>query len=195
MLLTRSGEITAEPNFASPKGTESAVASSQRGEATVRFVSPEALFRGHYIRLVRSLTVVTAGDGEAAADAVQDAFVQLCLHWDRVSDYDDPAAWVRRVAVNRLLNRRRSLVRRAAALIRLERPLEHPPARPPEYSAELATALRRLPDRQRVAVALHYVDGLSTSEVARSMGISKGAVDRHLHRARAALRPTLEASR
>ncbi len=70
------------------------------------------------------------GEVDAAADAVQDAFVQLCLHWDRVTEYDDPAAWVRRVA-----------------------------------------------------------------EVARSMGISKGAVDRHLHRARTALRPTLEASR
>ncbi len=188
------GEITTGPTFAAQREEEPTGASSQSNKATVRFIDPEALFRAHYARLVRSLAVAAMGDTDAAAEAVQEAFVQLCLNWHRVGEYDDAAAWVRRVALNRLLNRRRSLLRRTAALVRLEHSLE-PPAAATELSPELAAALYRLPARQRVAVALHYVDGLSTSEVAHSMGVSKGAVDRHLHRARAALRLTLEALR
>ena len=77
----------------------------------------------------------------------------------RVRGYDEPAAWVRRVAINRLRNRDRGLLRRAAAMVRLESLFE-PAVAPVEPPLDLAAALRRLPERQRVAVALHYVDGL-----------------------------------
>ena len=50
----------------------------------------EALFRTHYARLVRALTLVS-GSREAAADAVQEAFVKAHLHWGRIRRYDDPA--------------------------------------------------------------------------------------------------------
>ena len=154
-------------------------------------VSPESLFHDHYGRLVRSLGVA-CDDAEEAADAVQEAFIQLCLHWQRVSRYDNPEAWVRRVAVNRLHNRRRSLRRRAVALARLLA-LQPETGTEPDSGVNLREALEKLPDRQRMAVALHYVGNLSVAEVARAMGISEGSVNTHLHRARAALRPVLEA--
>jgi RNA polymerase sigma factor (sigma-70 family) len=50
-----------------------------------------------------------------------------------------------------------------------------------------------LPKRQRTAVALHYLAGFSTSEIAQTMGISQGAVGSHLHKARESLRKVLEA--
>jgi RNA polymerase sigma-70 factor (ECF subfamily) len=49
----------------------------------------DALFAGHYARLVRTLTLV-AGDQELAADAVQEAFVRAHLKWRKISRYDDP---------------------------------------------------------------------------------------------------------
>jgi len=152
---------------------------------------PEMLFRENYTALVRSLAV-GCGDSEAAADAVQEAFIQLCLHWKRVSKYDNPVAWVRRVAVNRLSNQRRSLSRQAAALLRL-RNQEGRSDREPALPTDLEAALEHLPMRQRVAVALYYVEDLPVAEVATSMGISEGSVNTHLHRARAALKPVLEA--
>ncbi len=152
---------------------------------------PESLFRQNYTSLVCSLAVAF-GDREAAADAVQEAFLQLCLHWRRVSKYDNPAAWVRRVAINRLGNHHRSLRRLAAALLRLHSQEPLPSARS-HMQADLQVALGNLPLRQRVAVALYYVEDLPVAEVARSMGISEGSVNTHLHRARAALKPTLEA--
>ncbi len=190
--INTSGEpgTVPEPEEADSRGVEQ----TGHSEAFLRFATPEALFRCHYARLVRALAVAADGDLQAAEDAAQDAFVQLCVHWHRVRGYDEPAAWVRHVAINRLRNRDRGLLRRAAAMVRLEGLFE-PAAAPVEPPLDLAAALRRLPERQRTAVALHYVDGLPVAEVARSMGVSEGTANRHLYRARAALRPVLEVSR
>jgi RNA polymerase sigma-70 factor (ECF subfamily) len=151
----------------------------------------EALFRQHYRRLVGAL-YVACGDRELAADAVQQAFVELWVNWGRIGKYDRPSAWVARVAVNRLRSYRRSLRRRAAALLRLEREPQGvvEQADPP---SDVAALLRQLPLRQRLAAVLYYIDDRSVSDVAEIMGISEGAVNSHLHRAREALRPLLEA--
>jgi len=149
---------------------------------------PEVVFRNDYARLVRSLALV-AGDVEEASDAVQEAFIQACLHWRRVGRYEDPAGWIRRVAINRLKNRHRSLRRRGRAVARLAPP---PPPSDPESGIDVVAALRTLPERQRTAVVLHYFEGLTTPEIAAAMNVSEGAVATHLHRARAALRRHLE---
>src|SRR3954447_8571906 len=86
----------------------------------------EALFSANYPRLVAVLTVA-AGDRVRAEDAVQDAFAQALVHWDRVAAYDDPVAWLRRVATNRVLNQRRWRRRHDAALDRL-RTMDQEPA-------------------------------------------------------------------
>lgn len=74
----------------------------------------EELFVREYARLVRALG--TAFEPEAAADAVQEAFIEADRRLRRISTYDDPAAWVRRVALNRLLTARRTHLRRAEIL-------------------------------------------------------------------------------
>lgn len=163
--------------------------------AFLTYTSPEAVFRANYTRLVRALALAWGGDTESAADAVQDAFARLIVNWDRVSTYDDPAAWVRHVAVNNLRGRRRSLARRARALLRLAGEPRETTAPPPGPPDELTAQLRALPERQRTATALHYVAGLTVNDVARAMKISPGSVNQHLHRARAALRVTMEAER
>jgi RNA polymerase sigma-70 factor (ECF subfamily) len=143
-------------------------------------------FREHYQRLVRSLTVA-CGDAEAAADAVQDAFTRAYARWRRISRYDDPAGWVRHVALNRLRDhfRRQERGGRAVARLASREPTSTPAPEPPD---EVVAMLDGLPTQQRVAVALFYVDELSVREVAAAMRISEGAVKYHLHAARAALR-------
>jgi RNA polymerase sigma-70 factor (ECF subfamily) len=172
---------------------EAAYRFTSRGETVteqnLRPANPEAMFKAHYARLVRALAVV-GGDQEAAADAVQEAFIQACLRWDRISRYDDPVAWVRRVALNRLSNQRRSVRRRFRAVARSTEPA--PVDEPSLDGLDLSAALRRLPEQQRTAVAFHYVEGLRIREVALAMGITEGTVNRHLHRARETLRPALE---
>ncbi|MCJ7796510.1 MAG: sigma-70 family RNA polymerase sigma factor, partial [Thermoleophilia bacterium] len=143
-------------------------------------LSPELLFRRHYRPLVATLTVA-CGNRELAADAVQDAFVELCKRWSKISGYERPEAWLMRVAVNRTRSEQRSLRRRATALLRLgASPTEDLPGIP----AHIVQAFRNLPPRQRLACSLFYVLDLPLQEVAQTMGISVGAAGTHLHRAR-----------
>lgn len=152
-------------------------------------VSFDGLFNSHYERLVRALTVV-AGDRETAADAVQEAFVKAHLHWHRISGYDDPSGWVRRVAINRLRDEHRRSRRKRRALERI-RSQPGTSVDAPEID-EFARLLATLPRQQRLTTALYYVDGLSVAEVADTLGLSDGTVKSHLHDARARLRPILE---
>jgi RNA polymerase sigma-70 factor, ECF subfamily len=144
--------------------------------------------------LVRSLGVAV-GDQEEARDAVQEAFVQAWKNWDKVGRYDDPAGWVRRVALNRLLNRRRALLRRGQALIQLGGRLSTPDGSPAEGAAVLLQALAELPLKQRTALTLRYLGGYSLAEVADAMRVSVGTVSQHLHRGRESLRRSLEDER
>jgi RNA polymerase sigma factor (sigma-70 family) len=59
--------------------------------------------------------------------------------------------------------------------------------------AEVITALRALPTRQREVLVLRYYLDLSETEIADTMGISRGAVKSHASRGIAALRTSLEA--
>jgi RNA polymerase sigma-70 factor (ECF subfamily) len=150
------------------------------------------LFRAHYDRLVRSLTVA-GGDREQAADAVQEAFVKAHVRWRRIGRYDDPIGWVRRVAINHLRDDQRRTRRKWGALARLaaRTPASEQPAEPDE----LGRLLARLPRHQRIATALYYVDGLSVAEIATSLGLAEGTVKSHLHDARSRLRSVLDAER
>jgi RNA polymerase sigma factor (sigma-70 family) len=157
------------------------------GKAKESAAGFDAMFREHYPRLVRSLSV--AGDG--AADAVQEAFVQALLRWKVIGRYDDPVGWVRHVAVHRMLNEHRSRRRRNSTLQRLSAQRREPVesadslGAPDEHLIALVVAL---PRQQRIAVALRYYDDLPVAEVAAAMGISEGAVRYHLHAARQRLR-------
>ncbi len=46
--------------------------------------------------------------------------------------------------------------------------------------ADFVAVVQQLPKRQRTAAALHYLAGSSTSEIARTMGISEGTVGSHI---------------
>lgn len=141
----------------------------------------EALFRREFAPMVRALTLV-AGDPEAAADAVQDAFMQAHRHWDRVSGLEDRAGWVKHAAINRVRNQRRGQSRLVAALPRL---LTRDGVAPEtNESVNIMPALAALPEQQRVAVALYYLLDQPTSAIADTMGITEATVRSHLRNAR-----------
>ena len=59
----------------------------------------------------------------------------------------------------------------------------------------VVAALRRLPDRQREALALRFYLDLSEAEMASAMKVSPGSVKTHVHRGLAALARLLEEER
>lgn len=154
-------------------------------DTTVRVVEGfDAFYRREYSRMV-AIAYALLGSGAAAEDVVQEAFLTAHRRWPRISSYEDPRGWVRRVVVNRAT----SVLRRRTAEWRAVRRLGGGDARsvvPPleARSREVWDAVRALPRRQAQAIALYYVDDLSLEEIGSVLGCSPGTVKTHLHRAR-----------
>ena len=145
------------------------------------------IFELEFARLVRALGV--AFDPEAAADAVQEAFIAADRRWRMVSQLDDPIGWVRRVAVNRLLNERRNH-RRRSEILAMVRPIRD--VELDHSSIDLRRAVDSLPMRMRLSVCLYYLADLPIDEVAATLNVAPGTVKSNLHDARVRLRSLLE---
>jgi RNA polymerase sigma-70 factor, ECF subfamily len=144
-------------------------------------------FAAFYAANVSALTVslyAYTGDLGAAQDAVQEAFTRALARWDRVARYDNPVAWTRRVAWNLATSRWRR-IRVADRHLRAQR--DASVAGPEPDQVLLMAALKMLPDKQRRAIVMHYLGGLTGSEIALAEGLSEANVRVLLHRGRAAL--------
>jgi RNA polymerase sigma-70 factor (ECF subfamily) len=145
------------------------------------------LYATSYARLVGVVGAI-AGDRQEAEEAVQDAFVRLLGRWQQVSRYDDPEAWLRKVALGKLSNRRRKARNGLRALARLGPPPDAPA--PTGDAVDLDRALASLPHEQRAVVVLRHL-GLDVATIATELGVRPGTVKSRLSRARAALQPLL----
>ena len=145
---------------------------SERDEGFTTF------FRSEYPSLVRTLFLIVH-DRELARDIAQDAFVQLFARWRRISHYERPDAWVRRVGIRMAV--RASTRERVRP--RLERELDFATL-PRPVDIDLVRAIGQLPASQRAAVALFYLEDRPVSEVAEVLACSEVTAKVHLHRAR-----------
>lgn len=146
------------------------------------------LFDAQYPRLVAWCSALT-NDRAVGEELAQEAFARLLARWGAV---DDPRPFLYTVAAN-LVNDRWQQQRRSRALVRwlaISAPTEVPG---PDGSVR--DLIRRLPERQRLAVLLHYYGGLSLVEVAAQLGKPEGTVRRWLAEGRATLRAQLEEAR
>lgn len=148
----------------------------------------EAFFLTAFDSIVRSVTVV-CGDAERASDATQEAFIKAYARWGRVRRYDQPAAWVRRIAINATRDMHRSDQRRAR---REEQVSARDEVGDTSHGSSALDLLVHLPDRQRAVAALYYLDELTTAQISDALGISEGTVRFHLSEARARLRDVLD---
>ncbi len=137
-----------------------------------------ALFRVEYPALVRTMYLVVH-DRERAQDLAQDAFVQLFARWRRISQYERPDAWLRRVAIRMAVRG----IRRERLRPRLERELDPAPM-PKPIDIDVLRAIQQLPTSQRAAVALFYLEDRPISEVAEILACAEVTAKVHLHRAR-----------
>lgn len=149
----------------------------------------DSFYRDTY-RPMLGIAIALTSDTSAAEDLVQEAFLAAHRRWDRISQYDNPGAWVRRVLVNRATSLRRRWGAELRAIAKLGPPETTSADLSPE-SRGVWSAVQDLPRRQEQAIALQYVAQLSMEEIADVMGCSTGAVKAHLHRARKTLESSL----
>lgn len=120
-------------------------------------------------------------DPTEAEDVTQDAMLrlwQIAPRWQ--PGVAQPSTWLHRVAVNLATDRLRR--RRGVALDAIDEPETGAP--PPvevmmqaDRLAALDAALARLPDRQRAAVVLRHIEGLTNPEIAAALDVGVEAVE------------------
>lgn len=152
-------------------------------------------FTEEYPKLVAVLTALT-GNKVLAEDLAQESMVRAHQRWERVSRYDIPAAWVRRVAINLASNGRARRRSEKRALVRLagERPTWEVQIGRDDGPDDFWATVRQLPSRQAAAIALHYLEDRSVADVAEILGCAEGTAKAHLHKGRQNLAKLLDLS-
>lgn len=138
------------------------------------------------------------GNQADAEDVVQEAYVKAYRALT-AGEFDRRASvntWLYRIVVNGAIDAKRSRNRRAEASDEQVDPGWDGAARAEARLAlaELDDWLQALPPEQRAALVLQSMEGLNNTEIAQVMGVSEGAVEQRLVRARAALRQKREQS-
>jgi RNA polymerase sigma-70 factor (ECF subfamily) len=127
------------------------------------------------------------GRVEDAQDAAQEVFLRLLKNLHRIED--DPQAWLYRVTVN-ICNdryRRRHIVMEPALDFADPAPNPERVLELEERKRLLTQGLQTLPERERAAVVLRDIEGLSTREVATILDVEEVTVRSQISMARVKL--------
>jgi RNA polymerase sigma-70 factor, ECF subfamily len=150
----------------------------------------DEFYRGTSRRLLHYAYALT-GDLSEAQDLVQEVYVRAWQRWRRISAYDSAESWLRLVLARLATDRWRRLASFRSAMTR-SGPMPSVDG-PGDDTVVLVRALRRLPESQRRAIALHYLYDLSVDDIATETSAATGTVKSWLSRGRAALAEVLGA--
>ena len=190
--------IQSNPTIAASMSDQEVISRVLAGEKA----SFEIIMRRHNQRLYRAARAILRDD-LLAEDLVQEAWVRVYQHLGDFAGRASFAAWALRITVNEGLARLRSGKRFAEQRDEPNTNGNHmesfaAPAPDPEQQAaasQMRALLDRLidglPDASRTVFMLRDVEGMSTFEVSKVLGITEENVKVRLHRARAALREML----
>jgi len=201
----------AQPAGLPPREADSAAASAvkalqaegRHGEARERYAELVARHQRragriafHYLR-----------DAADADEAVQDAFVKAYSHLSTFREELPFEVWFTRILINGCLDRIKARTRRERWIVPMpdsgtgDRDFtERTPAKGPspedqvlarERRQKLASALARLPERQRSVFMLSHYEGCTSREVSAITGLNESTVRVHLFRAIRKLRGLL----
>lgn len=120
-------------------------------------------------------------------DAVQEAIFKAWRNCHRLRNPAFFETWLIRILINECHNRQRAQRRLVPVEVLPERADEAE-----EDHAELREAVLSLPEKLRLPIMLHYIEGYKTDEIARILCIPTGTVRSRLKRARSALKELLE---
>lgn len=145
----------------------------------------EAVVADHGRTVLRVCRAVVGTDD--ADDAWSETFLSALKAYPELPADANVEAWLVRIAHRRAIDVARARSRRAIPTDRLPETASAPRR---DRDDDLAEALAHLPDKQRHAVAYHYLGGLPHAEVAAILGGSTAAARRAAADGIAALRRT-----
>ncbi len=146
---------------------------------------------------IRSRLRRRCADDDIVLDALQDTFVAVWRGAARFDGRGEPAAWMWGIAIRRLIGVLRSRRRWAPVAFRSDDGQDGQVVDAAEQvllgveHGELGVALRQLSPELRAVVQATVIDGLTTREAGRLLGIPSGTVKTRMMRAKAQLRVAL----
>ncbi len=154
----------------------------------------EGVYRAHVDR-IHALCLRMSGDVQEAESLTQDVFVRA---WEKLSGFRGESqfsTWLHRLAINVVLQDRRTRGRRQAREHTVESLEDYATAvtqAMPGTKIDLERAIAGLPTGARDVLVLRDIKGFKYREIAELKGVSLGTVKAQIHRARALVQKALE---
>jgi RNA polymerase sigma-70 factor, ECF subfamily len=146
-----------------------------------------------YQRTVYSIALRMLNDRHRAEDLAQEVFLQLYRTLDSIGSDTHLAFWLRKVAVNRAIDRMRQESRHNSdpltdAVAVAEERSEHDPL----LERRMAELVADLPPAARAVVILRYQEDLDPVDIASTLDMSINTVKSHLKRSLTLLRARVQ---
>jgi RNA polymerase sigma-70 factor (ECF subfamily) len=175
--------VVARAHATHASGALDGAADSHPGTALLAY---EPFVRQHERAILNYLWRMT-GDEELAYDLTQEVFLRAWQRWETIRGYDQPRAWLFRVATNLArshLRRRSPLGQRVAMPDDDASPATSDPAWRFAEADQVRDALLQLSPKRRAALVLREVYQFSAAEIGAMLGMREAAVRMTVHRAR-----------
>jgi len=196
---------SATPNpFELPETEERALVARLKADDDTAYEEVVRRFGPRMLSVARRLLT----QEQDAQDAVQDAFLSAFKSIGNFQGDAKLATWLHRIVVNAALMKLRSKRRKPESAIDDLLPKYHDDGhrrgngdwrithdtavQTSEIREQVLAAIDKLPDLYRDILMLRDIEELTTEEAAQQLEITEGAVKTRLHRARLALRETLD---
>ena len=147
-------------------------------------------FSAKILAMERSLYHVTKSllrNDEDCADAIQNAILKAYGKLHTLKNEEYFKTWVTRIVINESY----AILRANKRLVSYEEYMSDERAVEEEYSL-VFEEITKMKEKYRIPFVLHYVEGYTTTEIAKMLGLSEGAVKTQLFRARNQLKTQLK---
>jgi len=167
-------------------GSEAALVARAREGDRQAFEGLVRRYKDRVLNLARRIVC----DADAAQDVAQETFIKAYQQLHRFRGEAQFSTWLYRIAVNEARGHLRAERRRRARwqrhrLLEVARPAASEAV---EQAGVLVELMQELPEKQRIALALFYLQELSVNEIAQAAGAPTGTVKSWLSRGRERLR-------
>ena len=144
-----------------------------------------------YHGLIERTAIRILKNQQDAEDAVQNTFVQIILHFEKVFEIDckNLSFWIISIVKNEAL----MILRRKTRITQLEDwdSISAEAEAVSEYK-ELVHLFSKLPETYRATLEMHFLLNYSGKEIAQKLGLTEGAVNTRIFRGRALLKKIIE---